>query len=60
MLAKIGRPKSENARDIRFTFRMNAGEYEMLETICKITEKNKNDAIRCAVERYYKYLKRNK
>ena len=60
MLAKIGRPKSDHPRDIRFTFRMDAQENEILETICAISGENKNEAIRSAVKRYYEYLKRKK
>lgn len=60
MLAKTGRPKSDNPRSIRFTFRMNAYENEILETICIMTEKNKNEVLRNAILRYYEYLKRGK
>lgn len=60
MLAKMGRPKSENPRDIRFTFRMDSEENKMLEEICIITGENKNEAIRKSVKRYYEYLKRKK
>ena len=57
MLAKTGRPKSENPRDIRFTFRMNAHENKILEAICTITGENKNEVLRNAILRYYEYLK---
>lgn len=57
MLAKMGRPNSENPKDIRFTFRMDAHENEMLEVICTITGENKNEAVRSALRRYYEYLK---
>lgn len=60
MLAKMGRPKSENPRDIKFTFRMNTQENEMLESICAIIGENKNEAIRNSIKRYYEYLKRKK
>ena len=60
MLAKMGRPKLENPRDIRFTFRMDAKENEMLEAICSVTGENKNEAIRNSIKRYYEYLKRKK
>ena len=60
MLAKMGRPKLENPRDIKFTFRMNAQEEGMLEMICAQTGENRNEAIRSAVKRYYEYLKRKK
>lgn len=60
MLAKMGRPRVEKPRDIKFTFRMNNEENEMLEEICMITGENRNEAIRSAVNQYYDYLKRNK
>lgn len=60
MLVKMGRPKSENPREIKFTFRMNKEENEMLEEICVITRENRNKVIRTAVERYYEYLMSNK
>lgn len=60
MLAKMGRPKSENPRDIKFTFRMNTQENEMLESICAIIGENKNEVIRNSIKRYYEYLKRKK
>lgn len=60
MLAKTGRPKSENPRNIRFTFRMDEQENKILESICSITGENKNEVIRNAVKRYYKYLKQKK
>lgn len=60
MLAKIGRPKSENPKNIKFTIRMDAQENEMLELICSITGENKNEVIRNAVKRYFKYLKNKK
>lgn len=59
MLAKTGRPKAENPREIKFTFRMNKEENEMLKEICLITGENRNAAIRTAVLKYYKYLMNN-
>ena len=58
MLAKTGRPKVDNPRDIRFTLRMNADESKMLESICCITRENKNEVLRSAIKRYYDYLTR--
>ena len=58
MLAKTGRPPLENRRDYRITVRVDKDEREILETICEITGKGKNDVIRTAVLRYYEYLKR--
>ena len=60
MLAKTGRPPLENPRDYRITVRVDKSEREILETICEITGKGKNDVIRTAVLRYYEYLKNEK
>lgn len=58
MLAKTGRPPLEKPRDYRITVRVDKDEREILETICEITGKGKNDVIRTAVMRYYEYLKK--
>ena len=58
MLARTGRPPLEIPRDYRITVRVDKEEREILETICEITGKGKNDVIRTAVLRYYEYLKR--
>ena len=60
MLAKTGRPPLENPRDYRITVRVDKDEREILETICEITGKGKNDVIRTAVMRYYEYLKKKR
>lgn len=57
-MAKTGRPPLENPRDYRITVRVDKDEKEMLEKICEITGKGKNEVIRTAVKRYYEYLKR--
>lgn len=56
-MAKMGRPNSENPKKIKFTFRMDAHENEMLEEICIITGENRNEATRSALKMYYEYLK---
>ena len=58
MLAKTGRPPLENPRDYRITVRVDKDEKEILETICEITGKGKNEVIRTAVLRYYEELKK--
>ena len=58
MLARTGRPPLESPRDYRITVRVDKEEREILETICEITGKGKNDVIRTAVLRYYECLKR--
>ena len=57
-MAKMGRPKSDDPRNIRFSIRLNEQENKELEEICEITGENKNEVIRRSVERYYKYLKK--
>ena len=57
MLARTGRPKIDNPRNIKITFRVNSYENAMLEEICGITGKNKNEVLRNAVKMYFKYLK---
>lgn len=58
MLAKTGRPRLDNPRDYRITVRVDANEKEILETICEITGKGKNEVIRTAITRYYEELKK--
>lgn len=58
MLAKTGRPPLENPRDYRITVRVDKNEKEILEAICEITGKGKNEIIRTAVLRYYEELKK--
>lgn len=58
MLAKTGRPPLEYPRDYRITVRVDKDEKEILEAICEITGKGKNEVIRTAVLRYYEELKR--
>ena len=45
MLAKTGRPPLENPRDYRITVRVDKNEKEILEAICEITGKGKNEVI---------------
>lgn len=56
MLARTGRPPIENPKDYRVTIRIDKGEKEMLETICKATQKGKNESIRMAIKKYYEHL----
>lgn len=60
MLARTGRPPLESPRDYRITVRVDKEERGILDTICEITGKGKNDVIRTAVLRYYEYLKNEK
>lgn len=58
MLAKTGRPPLENPRDYRITVRVDKNEKEILEAICEMTGKGKNEVIRTAIIRYYEELKK--
>lgn len=55
-MARTGRPPLENPRDYRITVRVDKSERELLETICEITGKGKNEVIRTAISMYYEYL----
>lgn len=57
-MAKTGRPPLDNPREYRITVRVDKDEKEMLEKICEVTGKGKNEVIRTAVKRYYEYLKK--
>lgn len=57
-MARTGRPPLENPRDYRISVRMSADEKMMLEEVCEMAGKGKNDVIRDAVKRYYEYLKK--
>lgn len=56
MLVRTGRPPIENPKDYRVTIRIDKGEKEMLETICKVTKSGKNESIRTAIKKYYEHL----
>lgn len=57
-LARLGRPRLDNPRDYRITVRVDESEREILEAICEMTGKGKNEVIRTAILRYYKELKK--
>ena len=57
-MAKTGRPPLDNPRDYRITVRVDKSEREILNKVCEMTGKGKNDAIRTALLRYYDYLKK--
>lgn len=57
-MARTGRPKSENSKDVRFSIRMDAHDNEKLEEICTMTGDNKNEAIRGAIRKYHEFLKK--
>lgn len=56
MLVRTGRPPLENPRDYRITVRVDKDDREMLETVCGMTGKGKNEVIRTAIKKYYKHL----
>lgn len=57
-MAKTGRPRLDNPRDYRITVRVDSHEKEILEKVCEITGKGKNEVIRTAITRYYEELKK--
>ena len=56
MLVRTGRPPIENPKDYRVTIRIDKGEKEMLDTICKVTTSGNNESIRTAIKKYYEHL----
>ena len=56
MLVRTGRPPLENPRDYRITVRVDKDDKKMLETVCEITGKGKNEVIRTAIKKYFEYL----
>lgn len=46
MAARIGRPKVENPKDIRFSIRLDAKEYLALQEYCDEKKVTKTEAIR--------------
>lgn len=53
-MSKMGRPKSDNAKDIAYTVRMDKSTIMRLETYCKKMGVLKSQAIREAIESYTK------
>lgn len=56
MLVRTGRPPLDNPRDYRITVRVNKDDKRMLESVCEITGKGKNEVIRTAIKKYFEQL----
>lgn len=59
-MAKMGRPVSNNPKNIRITVRLDKTENDILESMCKTTKQNKSVIIQNSIKYYYEYLKNNK
>lgn len=59
-MARTGRPKSENSKDIRLNLRVDESDNGKLEEICKMTGTSKTESIRSAIRKYYEFLKKGK
>lgn len=57
-LAKMGRPKAENPKDIKMSLRMDGQDSERLEEICKMTGDSKMESVRKAIKKYHEFLKK--
>ncbi len=49
-MAKVGRPKSDNPKADKFSFRLDGATVEALDGYCKKHGINRSEAIRLAVE----------
>lgn len=49
-MAKVGRPKSDNPKADKFSFRLDAQTVKALDGYCKKYGVNRSEAIRVAVE----------
>ncbi|ANM47455.1 TPA: hypothetical protein U2D46_002324 [Streptococcus suis] len=58
MVAKLGRPKSENPRHHNTRIRMTDDELTMLEYCSKVTGKTKTDILMLGLEKVYKSIKK--
>ena len=45
-MAKRGRPKKENPRNVKYTVRLDSSEDRLLNEVCCRTGKNRTDIIR--------------
>ena len=49
-MAKVGRPKSDNPKADKFSFRLNADTVKALDDYCQKHGLNRSEAIRVAIE----------
>lgn len=57
MSPKIGRPRSDNPRQMRVETKMTVAELEKLDYCCKISGKSRSEAIREGIDTIYAKLK---
>lgn len=53
---KTGRPKTENPKAIKFTFRMTETENQLLNKICTITGRKRNEVVIDALKNYFEKM----
>ena len=53
---KIGRPKSDNPKNIQMRIRLNKDEAEMLQHCAEALEKNKSEIIVLGIKKVYQEL----
>ena len=56
MLVRTRRPPVGNPRNYRITVRVDKDYKKMLETVCEITGKGKNEVIRTAIKKYFEHV----
>lgn len=49
-MAKVGRPKSDNPKADKFSFRLNSHTVQILDEYCKANNVSRSEAIRIGVE----------
>lgn len=49
-MAKVGRPKSDNPKAEKFSFRLNAHTVSILDEFCRANNVSRSEAIRIGVE----------
>ncbi|QUH31917.1 ribbon-helix-helix protein, CopG family [Vallitalea guaymasensis] len=54
MSKKVGRPFSENPKDIRLTIRLDKEHYEILEEYSNANKISKNEAVRNSIRKLKK------
>ncbi len=57
-MSKMGRPKSENKKEILVATRLTEEEFAELEECCKILGKTKAEVIRTGIKNVHKDIKK--
>lgn len=60
MVAKKGRPLSDNPKKRTFTMRITQDEYELMENCAEMLDMNKSDVVLNAVKKVYSELSKTK